>query len=78
VNELPASILSNEHARAATLLINRSVFVLPLGSGAIAHDGGISEKRTLMSSATSESKSTLAVLAIFQELQPAFDVSVRR
>src|SRR5262245_32673031 len=41
VNELPAPVLPNEHAGAATLLIHLPVLVLSLGGGTTGHDGGI-------------------------------------
>src|SRR3954454_16907512 len=40
-NELPAPVLPNEHAGAATLLIHLPVLVLSLGGGTTGYDGGI-------------------------------------
>ena len=42
VDELPLPVLPDEDAGPAALLIDRSILVFSLGSGAITHDAGIS------------------------------------
>src|SRR6478672_10460231 len=77
VDQLPVSVLSNEDAGPAALLIYRSILVFSFGCGTIGHDGGIPVDADFDLIRDGRIEIHAPALAILQVLRAGLDVPVR-
>jgi hypothetical protein len=77
VLELPATVLSNEDAGPAALLVNRSILIFSFGGGTIGHDGGIPVDADFDPIRDDRIEIHAPALATLQVLRAGLDVPVR-